>query len=324
MLEMKNYLKILIFSAALLASPKIFAQSAVDMRINEIEPVNLTGYTDEDGNRSGWVELYNSSFGMVDIAGFYMSDDPAQPKKFRIPKGNVATKVPLRQFFVLFADGHPEKGPFHMSFTLGSTGQLYIYGPDGALVDEMHWKDVPADESFGRKIDGEGMHEKPILLQRSIRKSAVDNKIGADGGFAIIDHPTPKQTNVTVEIKTKSQRMKEIDPDGFILSLTAMSVVFLGLIVLYICFKYIGKNSVKKAKEKAAAVSGKSVDDISKEESSAEVYAAITAAFHLYLADSEVHDNESNIITIQNESRSYSPWSQKIYTLRETPQLRGK
>ena len=58
------------------------------------------------------------------------------------------------------------------------------------------------------------------------------------------------------------------------------------------------------------------------ESTSAEVFAAIAMAFHLYKEDNEIHDFENTILTIHKESKSYSPWSSKIYTLRETPQVR--
>ena len=48
-----------------------------------------------------------------------------------------------------------------------------------------------------------------------------------------------------------------------------------------------------------------------------EVNAAIAMALHLY--QSELHDYENTVLTIQKVSRNYSPWSSKIYTLRKTP-----
>ena len=54
-----------------------------------------------------------------------------------------------------------------------------------------------------------------------------------------------------------------------------------------------------------------------KEEMSGEVNPAIAMALHLY--QSELHDYENTVLTIQKVSRNYSPWSSKIYTLRKTP-----
>ena len=47
--------------------------------------------------------------------------------------------------------------------------------------------------------------------------------------------------------------------------------------------------------------------------SGAEVDTAIAMALHLYF--SEIHDEESNVITIKNAPKQYSPWSSKIYSV---------
>lgn len=45
--------------------------------------------------------------------------------------------------------------------------------------------------------------------------------------------------------------------------------------------------------------------------------AAIALAIHMYKV--EMHDKESLTITLKKVSRIYSPWSSKIYTLRQNP-----
>jgi hypothetical protein len=46
----------------------------------------------------------------------------------------------------------------------------------------------------------------------------------------------------------------------------------------------------------------------------------ISAAIAMALHDAcEWHDVESNVLTIHNPANLYSPWSSKIYTLRELP-----
>ncbi len=47
------------------------------------------------------------------------------------------------------------------------------------------------------------------------------------------------------------------------------------------------------------------------------LYAAIAMA--LYEASGIEHDEEHTILTIKKVSSNYSPWSSKIYTLREIP-----
>ncbi len=43
------------------------------------------------------------------------------------------------------------------------------------------------------------------------------------------------------------------------------------------------------------------------------VTAAISLAIHLYF--NELHDEESNIVTIKKVKKAYSPWSSKIYSV---------
>jgi len=49
-----------------------------------------------------------------------------------------------------------------------------------------------------------------------------------------------------------------------------------------------------------------------------EINAAIAAAVHLYR--SELHDFEDTVLTMKKVSRTYSPWSSKIYGLRNLNQ----
>jgi len=46
--------------------------------------------------------------------------------------------------------------------------------------------------------------------------------------------------------------------------------------------------------------------------------AAISMALHLFMND--IHDEESNVITIKRIERRYSPWNSKIYGLNNTIQ----
>ncbi len=113
------------------------------------------------------------------------------------------------------------------------------------------------------------------------------------------------------------------DPYGGIMALLGMSIVFFALLLLYIIFSntpvlftFSFKQRLKSAlsfkKKEQAPVAA----PVSKqEELSGEVNAAIAAAIHLYR--SELHDFEDTVLTIKKVSRSYSPWSSKIYGLRK-------
>ena len=57
-------------------------------------------------------------------------------------------------------------------------------------------------------------------------------------------------------------------------------------------------------------------EDMSGEEAG-EIFAAIATA--LYEVTEDVHDVENTVLTISKVTRNYSPWSSKLYGLREVP-----
>lgn len=96
-------------------------------------------------------------------------------------------------------------------------------------------------------------------------------------------------------------------------SVIGMVVVFVALIILVLLFdfiQYLVLNSSKKKMVKA----GKKVEEIV--DVSANEIAAISMALHLFI--NEMHDEESNVITIKRIERRYSPWNSKIYGLNNT------
>ncbi len=83
-------------------------------------------------------------------------------------------------------------------------------------------------------------------------------------------------------------------------------IVFLALVLLYVVFTFFPKLLAwrpgrNKKMPETGAISG-------------EVNAAISMAIFLYF--NEQHDEESNVMTIRKIARAYSPWSSKIYTVR--------
>lgn len=122
----------------------------------------------------------------------------------------------------------------------------------------------------------------------------------------------------TTDIINKNANLfKEIDPWGIGMTLIGYIVVFAALIMLSVIFSNLAKVlqiNVKRALRKE----GKTEEEITKDINiSGEVNAAIAMALHLYYE--EVHDQEAAVLTINRISRTYSPWSSKIYGLRQNP-----
>lgn len=273
------------------------AQSTTSVKLNEILVVNEDNFVDDYGKRHPWIELYNNSAGTVDLRGCFLTNEKNNPKKYMIPKGDVLTKIPPRQHILFWADGEASRGTFHLNFILDPNKENYIalYDADGTtLIDEIT---IPAgqaaDVSYGLDMDGTGK-------------------------WTTLSKVTPSTNNVTLDSNEKIENFQRNDSWGIGMTVTAMAVVFLGLLILFLVFKQIGNIAINASKRNAqkAAGEGASIAANAGQESG-EIFAAIATA--LYEMSDDNHDIESTVLTIRKVQRSYSPWSSKIYTLRQSP-----
>lgn len=121
----------------------------------------------------------------------------------------------------------------------------------------------------------------------------------------------------TAKIQENADKFSQIDPWGIGMTFVGMTVVFISLLLLYMLFFNITKLINLKIK-KDKKIESKDVQlKQSEEELSGNVGAAIAMALHLYM--SEMHDKENTVLTINKVARTYSPWSSKIYGLRQNP-----
>ena len=275
--------------------------------INEVLVDNQTNFQDDYGVHSGWIEIFNKAYSTADLAGCLLkvSSQPGDTVTYFIPKGDVLTSIKPRQHTLFWADGNPRRGTFHTNFVLSKTNANWIglYDSGKKLLDQVV---VPAgilaaNQSYARVGDASAEWE--------VKGASADKYV------------TPSTNNQTIESNPKMDKFEQHDPVGIGMAISAMSVVFLGLILLYICFKLIGKAAIKLRKRNAMIAHNITDKQEAKEkklgEAPGEVIAAISMALHE--AQGADHDVEETILTISRVKRSYSPWSSKIYTLRETP-----
>jgi len=103
---------------------------------------------------------------------------------------------------------------------------------------------------------------------------------------------------------------------GYTVAIVGFSIVFFALTVLVIVFTRLPKLiNMKFNKEKLCRRKKESPEELTDEDFVVEgnVTAAISLALHMYF--NELHDEESNIVTIKKVRKSYSPWSSKIYSV---------
>lgn len=299
----------------LFVAANLQAQRTTSLKINEVLVINEDNFLDDYGEKNPWIEIYNGSPGTVNIAGCFLTDDINSPKKYMVPKGDVLTRIRPYQHILFWADNLATHGTFHVNFTLypDKPNFIALFDSDGrTLIDSVT---VPAgqrpDVSYGLIVDG--WTQKKLDEERRINS----NYKGGDKLWVYFEKVTPSSNNKILDTNERIDNFKTNDSRGIGMTLTAMSVVFLGLIMLFLLFKLIGNTAVSLSHKRAMKISGISKEqakDIA--EQSGEIYAVIAMAIYEAV---ELHDDENTILTIKNTVRNYSPWSSKIYSLREMP-----
>ena len=131
-------------------------------------------------------------------------------------------------------------------------------------------------------------------------------------------------TLVLLDVASKAARMAEQDPNGWIMTLVAVCVVFLTLFLLQYCYRFVGWLSTRKkgagtdanAKNAGARTDGSrgtglagsaadgevaaAIATALSMETSGEIQAAIGLALDRWFSES-IHDKESYIITIKRK-----------------------
>jgi Na+-transporting methylmalonyl-CoA/oxaloacetate decarboxylase gamma subunit len=282
------------------------AQGLKDVRINEILVFNEDNYIDPYGHRVGWIELHNTGHANVDVGGCYLTiyRDGEEGESYPIPKNDPRTILPPEGYVIFYAEGTATKGVFHTNFTLDQTGYLALYDQSGkALIDEVSYavEEQTADVSIGFRRDERGRFVSAYALEAT----------------------TPHASNEEQDVVPKSERFRQRDPFGAVMAVTAMVVVFVALIVLYMVFRTIGRLNVRAVRKKHAREEqqkNQAIHPVMPADSEMIHGAELAAiALALYQYRNDLHDIESNVITINKVARAYSPWSSKIYGLRQFP-----
>lgn len=302
---MRRVILIILVLAAYSAG--VSAQSIRDLRINEVLVKNVDNYEDDYGHRTSWIELYNTGHSVLNLASCYLEVTQRDGSKirYRIPANDPRTEVAPLGYSIFFCEGTQTKGTFYTNFTLDNAVSVALLNASGKgePIDVVAWSpdEQEPDVSIGKyeTEDGEVVLKKLVMT-------------------------TPYSTNNTDEVIPQHEKFRRMDPTGVVMAVTAMCVVLTALCVLFILFKLVGNYMVGVARRKDAAskraITGEDAttpgDQYASPQSGEEI-AAIAMALRMF--HKELHDTESAVLTINRVARAYSPWSSKIYGLRQIP-----
>jgi hypothetical protein len=103
----------------------VSAPEPLPLCINEFMPDNVSAWRDDLGAAPDWIELHNPTDAAVDLSGWTLSDDAAQPDK-----GRLSGALAPGGFLLLRADDRPGDG--HLPFRLSADGgDVALFAPDG-------------------------------------------------------------------------------------------------------------------------------------------------------------------------------------------------
>ena len=127
--------------------------------LNELQAENLTGPTDNFGEREPWLELYNPGTNSVSLAGLYLGTNYASPTLWAFPPN---ASVAAGQFLLVWADGQAQQTipaalhtPFRLSPGSGSVALTRFVSNALQVVDYLTYTGLPANYSYGDVPDAQ-------------------------------------------------------------------------------------------------------------------------------------------------------------------------
>ena len=136
-----------------------------ELIISEFLASNQSGYLDEDGDRSDWIEIYNPNPEAISLEGWYLTDDADDLEKWRFPPVVIESMA----FTMVIASGKNRAvvgEELHTNFRLNRDGEfLGLIKADGESVSDSFEPSYPAqmpDVSYGMPIK----RERTMLVSR--------------------------------------------------------------------------------------------------------------------------------------------------------------
>ena len=157
--------------------------------INEVSAANSI-YVNEYFKKNDWIELYNMTSHDIDLEGYYLSDDPKNPRKCRIEAGTTtaSTILPARGYKIVWCDNQPITSQLHVDFKLGNNdGEMVLLtAPDLSYTDTLVYCIHDGLQTVGRFPDGGTdvyLMTKPTIEKENAMNSftkRIENSVNPD------------------------------------------------------------------------------------------------------------------------------------------------
>ena len=136
--------------------------------LNELQPANLTGITDNLGEREPWLELFNAGTGTVSLASFYLTTNYTSLTRWALP---AVASMAAQTFKLVWLDGQTNQGTatdLHASFrpspVTGSVALVWVNGGRTSVLDYLNYSVSGPDHSFGAYPDAQPHHRHDLYF----------------------------------------------------------------------------------------------------------------------------------------------------------------
>ncbi len=194
----------------LIAHYKIFDDGTVrgNVVINELMASNDGIATDEAGESDDWIELYNRGDELVDLSGFFLSDNPQNLAKFQIPDN---TLLEPDSYLIFWADEDQDQGPYHTNFKLSKSGEtVFLLDSDTMIIDQVRYTELLTNQTYARKPNGTGgfrVSQPTYNANNGQGTSTTDLGVLSD---RLMAYPNPASNQVTVQLKRNGHTLKNV------------------------------------------------------------------------------------------------------------------
>ena len=140
-----------------------------DVVINELMASNTDSIMDAQGEHDDWIELHNASDHVIDLAGMYLSDDRANPRKWQFPK---QITIAPKEYLIVWADSDDDsQTELHTNFNLSKNGEtLILVDTDerhNQVLDSVKFGAQKEDIAIGRFPNGTGSFKADAMTPGS-------------------------------------------------------------------------------------------------------------------------------------------------------------
>jgi len=152
-----------------------------DDPVNPIAPVLINEVLSHSETGSDFIELFNPNTNAVDLGGWFLTDDPDTPKKYRIRQGT--SIAPLGYLVFTETDFNATPGT-NFSFSLNARGDdVYLFSGDANtnLTGYTHgfsFGAAPDGATFGRYVISTGQEQFPEQLSGTPDQPNAGPRVG--------------------------------------------------------------------------------------------------------------------------------------------------